>query len=70
MAIDPPEPDPELERRRALIVHCEKRAGRAKDKLDAAVVEDFEAREALAYAIARRDQWIAEHPDPQPSLPL
>lgn len=70
MAIDPPEPDPELERRRALIVFCEKRADRAREKFAAAQRELEDATEALFSAIARRDQWIADNPDPQPSLPL
>lgn len=70
MAIDPPDPDPELDRRRELIVHCEKRCDRARAKLIAAQQEVEDADSALAYALSRRDQWIADHPDPQPSLPL
>lgn len=70
MAIDPPLPDPDLERIDALIAHCEKRADRARTKLDGAQREMENAYAALISAEAKRAQHIADHPDPQIALPL
>ncbi len=64
MAIDPPPPDPALEHHRILILHCEKRVGRAGEKLEGAQREAAEADEALAAAIARRDAYLASKPPP------
>lgn len=70
MAIDQPLPDPDLERIDALIAHCEKRADRARTKLSGAQREAEAAEAALTSAKAKRAQHIADHPDPQCSLPL
>lgn len=70
MAIDPPLPDPELDRIGALIAHCEKRADRARVKLSGAQREAEAAEAALTSATTKRAQYIADHPDPQCSLPL
>lgn len=70
MAIDPPLPDPDLERIDALIVHCEKRRKRSAEKLTGAVLEHDAAQYALAAAKAARDLWIRDHPDPQGELAI
>lgn len=68
MAIEETPKDPARVRLETLIEHCEKRAARAAAKLDAAVLEDYEARSALESARRALDQWIKDNPDPQPML--
>ncbi len=68
MAIDETPKDPARTRLEAIIACREKRTARAREKLDAAVLEEYEARAELETARADLAQWILDHPDPQPML--
>ena len=68
MAIDETPKDPARLRLEMIIEHCEKRASRAAAKLAAAQRENTEASAELETARADLAQWIAGHPDPQPTL--
>lgn len=69
MAIDRTIITPEEQRLIDLVAHAEKRARRATEKANAAIVEHEAAQRAMGAARAALDDWRDNHPG-QSELPL